>query len=248
VRPRWIAALVLALAVAAAFAALGQWQLERSVNNTEAVQRASETAVPLHSIAEPQQPVTEASVGQLVTVEGQFLPVDFMILEERLNEGDEGYWVVGHLAAEDGAGLAVALGWAQSEQQAQDALSRLEADAPFEASVTGRYLPGESPQQGDFESGQLSAMSTAALVNLWRTVDERGVYGGYLVAEDPADGLVAIYSPPPSTDVEINWLNIFYAAEWVIFAGFAVFLWYRLVKDAWEAEMRAKSLQDAELN
>jgi hypothetical protein len=24
--------------------------------------------------------------------------------------------------------------------------------------------------------------------------------------------------------------------EWVIFAGFAVFLWYRLVRDVWERE------------
>jgi hypothetical protein len=31
-------------------------------------------------------------------------------------------------------------------------------------------------------------------------------------------------------------LNIFYAIEWVVFAGFAVFLWYRLVRDAWERE------------
>jgi hypothetical protein len=37
--------------------------------------------------------------------------------------------------------------------------------------------------------------------------------------------------------VSFNLLNIFYAIEWVLFAGFAVFLWYRLVKDAWEAEV-----------
>lgn len=235
-RPRWIVALVLALAVAGAFAALGQWQLERSVVGSEAVDRTSETTVPLESVAEPQQPVTEAVTGQLVTVDGEFVPGDFMVLEKRLNDGAEGYWVIGHLTTDDGAGLAVALGWAGTEQQAADALTRLEADAPLRASVTGRYLPSEAPQQGDFENGEFSAMSTAALVNLWSTVDEAGVYGGYVVAHEPADGLVAIHSPPPSTDVEVNWLNIFYAAEWVIFAGFAVFLWYRLVKDAWERE------------
>ncbi|MHA6669973.1 SURF1 family cytochrome oxidase biogenesis protein [Homoserinimonas sp. A447] len=236
VRPRWIAALVLALAVAGAFAALGQWQLERSIANSEAVDRTSETTVPLESVAEPQQPVTEASTGQLVTVEGDFVPGDFMVLEKRLNDGDEGYWVIGHLATDGEAGLAVALGWAESEQRAADALALLDEDAPLRASVTGRYLPSEAPQQGDFESGEFSAMSTAALVNLWGTVDENGVFGGYVVAHEPADGLEAIFSPAPSTDVEVNWLNIFYAAEWVIFAGFAVFLWYRLVKDAWERE------------
>jgi surfeit locus 1 family protein len=45
-----------------------------------------------------------------------------------------------------------------------------------------------------------------------------------------------IDSPKPSSDVEVNLLNIFYAVEWVVFAGFAIFLWYRLVRDAWERE------------
>lgn len=235
-RPRWIAALILALAVAAAFAALGQWQLERSVTNSEAIDRTTETAVPLETIAEPQKPVTEASAGHLVTIRGEVGAEDFMVLENRLNEGEDGYWVIGHLSTESDAGLAVAFGWTGSEDQAEDALARLQADAPFPASVSGRYLPSEAPQSGDFENGEYSAMSTAALVNLWQTVDDGGVYGGFVVLDDPADGLEAIYSPPPSTEIEINWLNIFYAAEWVIFAGFAVFLWYRLVKDAWERE------------
>ena len=45
-----------------------------------------------------------------------------------------------------------------------------------------------------------------------------------------------ISSPPPEQSVELNWLNIFYAVEWVVFAGFAVYLWYRLVRDAVERE------------
>jgi hypothetical protein len=34
----------------------------------------------------------------------------------------------------------------------------------------------------------------------------------------------------------VNLLNVFYAIEWVVFAGFAIFLWYRLVRDTWERE------------
>ena len=37
-RPRWIAALLLCLGVAAGFAALGQWQLSRSVDNATVAQ------------------------------------------------------------------------------------------------------------------------------------------------------------------------------------------------------------------
>ena len=62
------------------------------------------------------------------------------------------------------------------------------------------------------------------------------VYNGYVVSATPPPGLETISAPPPDTSVELNWLNLFYAAEWVIFAGFAVFLWWRLVRDVWERE------------
>lgn len=50
-------------------------------------------------------------------------------------------------------------------------------------------------------------------------------------------GLTAIYSPPPIDKATLNWLNVFYAVEWVVFAGFAIFLWFRLVRDAFEREV-----------
>jgi len=236
VRPQWIAALILALAVAAAFAALGQWQLERSIASGAVTQQVTETVVPLDSATQPQAPVSEAAAGQLVTVSGSFVPGEFLVFSERLNEGELGYWVVGHFVA-DGAGLAVALGWTADEADASAVAERM--DAGEEVTITGRYLPSEPPQQTDFRSGELSAVSAPALVNLWPTVDEEGVYGGFLVASGAVDGLQEIHSPPPIDEVQINWLNVFYAAEWVIFAGFAVFLWYRLVKDAWEKEIHA---------
>lgn len=236
VRPRWIAALILALAVAAAFAALGQWQLERSIATGEVVDRTTETVVPLESVAEPQSPVTEAGAGQLVETTGSFVPGDFAVLTNRLNAGETGYWLVGHFVA-DGTGLAVAVGWAPTESEASAAIESFEVQTFAATTITGRYLPSEAPQETDFESGELHTLSTAALINLWAEADPAGVYGGYLVSADAVAGLDLIDSPMPSTDVVINWLNIFYAAEWAIFAGFAVFLWYRLVKDAWEREV-----------
>jgi surfeit locus 1 family protein len=47
---------------------------------------------------------------------------------------------------------------------------------------------------------------------------------------------MTISTTPPSSERELNWLNIFYAAEWIIFAGFALYLWYRLMRDEWERE------------
>ena len=44
-------------------------------------------------------------------------------------------------------------------------------------------------------------------------------------------------------DVEFSLLNLFYALEWVLFAGFALFLWWRLVQD--ERERIAADAADA---
>lgn len=231
-RPRWIGALVLALAVAAAFAALGQWQLERSIQNTTIEEPETETPVPLSTVAEPQAPMTDPSIGQRVTASGVVVPGDFTILTGRDNDGVDGAWLVGHVLTDEGVSLAVGLGWAPDA----DAAEAAEANVPTGEAVeiAGRYLPTESPEVNDVESGERRALSIGELVNLW--AEPGPVYAGYVVLAEPTPGLDAIHQPPPFRDVSLNWLNLFYAAEWVIFAGFAVYLWYRVVRDVWEKE------------
>lgn len=239
-RPRWIAMLVLALVVAAGFAALSQWQLARAVATGTVIVRNTETAVPLTKLVVPQSGVTEVSNGQDVTASGEWVPGDYLVLSKRLNGPDYGYWVVGHLAVDTGtstAGLPVALGWASTEKQAKDVAAELAKQPRTAVTVTGRYLVSEAPQDTDFEHGKLSTLAAGSIVNLWNTVDPAGMYGGFVVIHEDVAGLDRIDSPAPSSDVELNWLNIFYAVEWVVFAGFAFFLWYRLVRDAWEREL-----------
>ncbi len=233
-RPRWIAALFLALGVAAGFAALGQWQLSRAVERPPAATQATETVVPLSTVSMPQQPVAAKDTGQLVSIDAQFVPGDYVVLSDRINVAAPGYWVVGHAVVTGGASLAVALGWCATAEDAASVIAQLQASPPA-SSITGRYLPTESPQESDFEHGKHSALAVAELVNEWGT-PPNGVYGGYVVSHEVVPGLDLIDSPPPSTEVSLNLLNIFYAIEWVLFAGFAVFLWYRLVRDAWEAQ------------
>jgi surfeit locus 1 family protein len=233
-RPRWIAALILALAIAAGFAALGQWQIARSFENAAPREEQTEVVVPLDTISQPQHPVPDSATGQLVTVPAQFVAGDYEVLSDRINHSGPGFWVVGHALTPGGASLAVALGWAATPDAAADAIRALDDSAP-DGALTGRYLPTESPQESDFEKGIRSSMAVPELINLWATPPE-GVYGGYLIADAAPAGLELIDAPAPITDVSLNLLNIFYAVEWVIFAGFAIFLWYRLVKDAWEEE------------
>jgi len=245
VRPKWLVALVFALAVAAGFAALGQWQLQRAIESGTVVQRPTETAIPLTQAAQPNTDVRTDMVGQLVTTTGAFAPSDYQLLEGRLNNGATGYWVVARftLTDQDAAGrpveLAVARGWAPDKAAAERAVAKLAAEPATQETITGRLLPTEAPTAPPAGENPrtMSAMSTAALYNLWTGVDGSDVYTGYIVQHGtPPGGLANIYSPPPIEQATLDWLNVFYALEWAVFAGFAVFLWYRVVRDAWERE------------
>ena len=236
-RPRWIAALLVALGFAAGFVLLSQWQISRSVEQATVVERDTETVQALTDVAKPQRGVTTQAAGQLVRVQAQFVASDFSVLSGRANFGRDGYWLVGHAVTEDGTSLAVAVGWAGTEDAA------LAAERPTGGTLEGRYLATEPPGDDDFEAGQRTAMAVATLINEWED-QPSAVYGGYLVLSGATSGLDGIDAPPPSQEVVLNWLNIFYAVEWVVFAGFAVFLWWRFVRDAVEREEEER----AELN
>lgn len=232
-RPRWIAALLLCLGIAAGFAGLGQWQLSRSVESAAAPEKPdTETAVPLDTIAEPQTAVTPAQFGRLVTVSGRYAQV--LEVTDRNNGGaEQGSVVVAQLITDEGVSLVVALGWT-----ATHGMPGLTDET---VTLTGRYLPSEVASDSDFEAGERNAISVADLINVWP--DAVPVYGGYLVLDDAPEPLETIYSPPPSQEVSLNLLNVFYAIEWAIFAGFAIYLWYRLVQDVVEKEAEEPTVE-----
>lgn len=243
-RPRWIAALIFALALAAAFAALGQWQLARSIQNGTTVKRPTETVFELSAIAKPQTPVTDKLDGQLVETTGHWVPSDYSLVADRLNRGESGWWLIGHFAADTtsgtSAGLAVALGWAPTEARAKAAMEHV-VEPTGKVSLNGRYNVSDAPSDSDFSKGHITTVSSAALLNSWKVADRGGIYGGYLTSSKAPAGFTTIYSPAPVSSVQVDLLNIFYAIEWVVFAGFAIFLWYRLVRDTWEREEEEKA-------
>ncbi|RFA10035.1 hypothetical protein B7R54_13085 [Subtercola boreus] len=256
-RPKWIWALVLALAVAAIFAALGQWQLSRAVtSNGPNPNATTEIAKPLEEAATAGAPVMEAQDGQMVTADGALVAPDFTIISNRLNGGVLGYWVVGRFdlsVAQSGGSqtsVAVALGWSDDRSEAESAARALNQTTGFPTEqLLGRYVGSDGPEIKDSE-GKLagdrvmSTMAISSLINVWTDFpDTATVYGGYIVASAPVEGLTAIDSPIPQRTTELNWLNIFYAIEWVIFAGFAIFFWYRLVRDAWEREQEEAEVE-----
>lgn len=257
-RPKWLLALLGFLAVAAAFAGLAQWQLSHAVRiNTEAPD--SETPAPLETLNPPGTAISDHAAGYLAEVSGNWAAGDFSIVSERANQGETGYWVVGHLVTggADPADLAVAIGWTADGERAHETVSRLNAEADPLAEITatpllGRYNPTEAAKipDGSQPPNSMSTMVPSQLLNLWQQQPQERVYAGFLVLHDTASQLPAyqlqqIDSVPPKAPETLNLLNLFYAIEWVVFAGFAIYFWVRLCRDAWEKEHELQELRAA---
>lgn len=242
-RSRWIGLLVVCLVVAGIFSWLLQWQLTRALATSPVAEGQTEEVVPLDDVVEPGGYLDGPYVGQRVDVVGTWDADNFLVVTDRVNDGVEGYWVTGRLVV-DGASLATAIGWAATEDDAEEAVAELSAAATGdEVELTGRIISSEDPSDPDpADPHRIGAMSSAALLAHWDV--EGAVYRPYFVANDATGeitdaGLETISSPAPEPDSNVNLLNLFYAAEWAIFAGFSFYLWYRLAKDAWERELEA---------
>ncbi|PVE97160.1 SURF1 family cytochrome oxidase biogenesis protein [Microbacterium sp. TPD7012] len=238
-RGRWIGMLLLCLVVAGVFAWLGQWQLERAIETDPPPAGATEQVRPLTDVVEPGQYLPEPLVGQRVETSGTWVEGDFLVVSSRFNDDVEGYWVTGQLRVADRTSIAVAIGWAPDREAADAAVERLAAeDDGSEVAISGRIISDEGPAVPPrTDPERMDRMSTAALLSRWSDTADLDVYRPYLASTTATAGLIDISSPAPEEQSPINWLNIFYAVEWAIFAGFAFYLWYRLAKDAWEREV-----------
>lgn len=243
-RPQWIIALLLVMGLAGGFAWLGKWQLERAIISGQNNEKHVDTVVPIQSIAKPGAGTSEQAAGHLVSVTAMLDSSTLLVVTDRLNNGALGCWLVGRLETADGS-LAVALGWAPNLEAANAVKDRLQSELVVQAFMpkVGRLMPSEAPAIP--KSGQnpltVSTMSVAQLINIWPE-SSMPVYSGYLVAKDAPTGLTPIVSTPPVSDATYNWLNIFYAIEWIVFAGFAFYVWYRLVRDRLERELEMDAL------
>jgi surfeit locus 1 family protein len=233
-RPKWLLALGGFLVIVGVFSALAQWQWQRSIDEATVIERDTENAVSLESVAIPQSTITTDASGRMVSVECQIVATDDLWVTNRAVPGNRGDWLVRHCRTPSGHSVAVVVGWAPTQ---------FDGPYPDTSGITfGRYVPTESPQTSDFEAGLREVIAIGELVNLW--AEPGPVYGGFIVMETAPEPLRTIPTEPPPTDASLNILNVFYSIQWLIFAVFALYFWYRLVKDELEKE-RDASAQDA---
>lgn len=229
---------VAALAVVVA-AWLGWWQVGAWQDQREdrALELADEQPRPLAEVLGPDDPFPAEHVGRPVAVSGTWLDDSTVLVAGRSRATDteaDGVWQVALLATCSAAGagcdeapaIPVVLGWAAS---ADDAVG-----APAGAETVQGWLQPAEQGESDEDPGDdvIPSLRTADLLQRTR----RDLYSGYVILDEPAaarQGLVAVTpatlpEPPPSTALR----NLLYGLEWWVFAGFAVFLWWRWSRDA----------------
>jgi cytochrome oxidase assembly protein ShyY1 len=249
-KPRWIAGFVFAIVLSGVFVLLSQWQFGRSTQPEAPVNPATEQVQPLTETLEPGDFFHGTDADQMVSAEGTYDPAKQVLVPGRLHDGKTGYWVVSAFAVSGAPALSgvaaspqtwipVARGWVADPA---------DAGTPPSGTVelTGRLLPSEAPVAGTAAApGQATAVSVAELINYWDVSSYPGFVAATAEVADGEDASAAavqgdilplgIGPQPPAQ--KINWLNLFYSLEWVVFAGFALFIWWRLVKDDYHRDL-----------
>ncbi|MDP5227062.1 SURF1 family protein [Arthrobacter sp. YJM1] len=244
-KPRWIAGLLFALVVSTVFVLLSQWQFGRSTQHDgqDAPDNSLETSRPLTSVLKPGTFFPSSAADQMVTLSGHYDARKQVLVKDRLLNGTSGYWVVTAFAVDGAPKLAgtksteatwipVARGWVASPADAPQAPSG-------EIALTGRLVPSEAPTvTHDLPEQSYANLSVAELINVWDVSSYQGFVGasqeksaGQVIGASDSSPLKPLRLKAAPKDQSVNWLNIFYAVEWVVFAGFALFIWWRLVKD-----------------
>jgi len=257
---RWIAALFFCLLLAVVFALMAQWQIGRSfIDSPGNNSWLAVTTTDLTQVAEPNSPFTFNEIPTdgdkpFLTQVKTSLSVDSskaVLVTKRIQvNGDSGYWLVVPAQTEK-ATLFVVAGFINEKQNALEVLNQvregdlnqaLGASAEKPLIATGRYLPSEAPVESPAEN-MFDSLSVAQLINQ-DSFDSQQVYTGFMVLTEnnlfsSVDGVELVTIGIPKSDSQVNWLSAFYAIEWTVFAGFAIFMWWRLLADAYKKQQAA---------
>jgi cytochrome oxidase assembly protein ShyY1 len=248
--PRWLAVSALALLAVPFCVFMGSWQLSRfevrvdqhRTAKHERGRTAAEAPVPLARVLpDTRTAVPGDDSGRVVSATGRYDAAHQFLVPDRSLGGRDGFYVLTPLRIGGGAALPVVRGWLPGEATAAGRSGSVPAVPTGQVTVTGALQFPESadssgvPAAAALPSGQLGIISAASLVN----VLPYPVYGGWITANHPAAPLKAV--PPaaaPNSGLDLKaFQNLGYTGQWFVFAGFVVFMWFRLARR--EAEARA---------
>ncbi|MET8946021.1 SURF1 family protein [Streptomyces sp. NPDC004542] len=230
--PRWWGINVFVLLAVPFCVFMGSWQLSRFEarvqDHRDATERAAsdrrEAARPLAELL----PVDQNTSGRRVTATGRYGKQ--LLVPGRELDGRNGFYVLTLLRTGSGRALPVVRGWLPGTADPAEA----PAPPAGEVTVTGALQASETPGDngvsaaGGLPAGQTAAISSASLVNL---VPYR-LYDAWVTLDKGDAGMKAVpASVPAGSGLDLKaFQNLGYTGEWFVFAGFVVFMWFRLLR------------------
>ncbi|WP_405586566.1 SURF1 family protein [Streptomyces sp. NBC_01092] len=241
--PRWWGINVFVLLAIPFCVFMGSWQLSRFEARVQdhrnageqAAENKREAARPLAELL----PVDKATSGRQATATGRYAKQ--LLVPDRKLDGKQGTYVLTLLRTADGRALPVVRGWLPGRADPADAPAAPTGEVTVTGALQASEVPGENgvPGQGGLPVGQTGAISAASLVNLV----PYDVYDGWITLAKADSGM----RPVPAAAADDTGLdlkafqNLGYTGEWFVFAGFVVFMWFRLLR------REVEFIRDAEL-
>lgn len=244
--PKWLGLLALVVAVMVGFGLLGRWQFDVAQEKglAEATgAAAAKPMAPLTEVIRPGAAFPSDGLDRKVRAEGEYVASQQVLITGRKLGDQVGYWVVtplrvagSHGPGEEPAAIAILRGFVTAPEAAP-------APPAGRVVVTGTLAQSEpSPDQfRPMPPGQVQTLNVPVLLNRWGGE----LYNGFVFlggqepapeAAGPPDGLALV--PPPESGVgQLNWRNLGYALQWFFFAAFALYMWWRMVRE--DAHARA---------
>jgi len=184
-------------------------------------------------------PVTTQTSGKQTTAKGRYGKQ--LLVPGRELDGRSGYYVLTLLRVDGGKALPVVRGWLPGTADP----AKAPAPPTGEVTVTGALQASESPGSngvsavGGLPPGQTAAISAASLVNLVPYTP----YDAWITLDKADAGMKAVPpTAPDNTGLDLKaFQNLGYTGEWFVFAGFVVFMWFRLLR------REVEFVRDAEL-
>lgn len=220
---------------------MGTWQLGRFEDRVQSHEQAEKQPDPSTRAAKPLDellPVDKVTSGRPAVATGTY-GEQFLVPGRELDER-QGFYVLNLLRTDGGRALPVVRGWLPGTAGSVP----VPAAPKGEVTVTGDLQASENIHsdgvntKGGLPAGQLGMISAASLVNL---VDY-DVYDAWVtLPEAEAGGTGGAMKPVPAAAPQGSGLdlkafqNLGYTGEWFVFAGFVLFMWFRLVRREAEA-------------
>lgn len=205
--------------LAAVMVGLGVWQLKvyNEQGHKQAEARAAAPAVPLESVARPGQQVSDDAYARQVRFTGSY----DRSLQTLVSTGSGNrYRVLTALRLPGGGILPVVRGMVTGRQ----------APPPPAGLVTGTgiLMPSEGTATGGAPSGQPTTVVLPSLTQRWHGLLING-FATLTATESRSQSLQPVTVALPSAHGRLQ--NGFYAIQWWVFAGFAIWMGIRMARD-----------------